>query len=222
MPIQNSKAVKILAIGNHKKDYIRKCAEAIFRKTEYEITILTANKTDRLKSESKPRTTRTKGPQTDKIIIKSEGKTYAELLRSVKTNVDIAKVGVTIKSLKKTEKGDLLLEVAGGKDKVKTLKDTIIAKTKDTEVFVKSNDATLHITDIDADINEEELKKEIVKSGAGVSEEQLSVISLRPNRSGNQTATVKMRKDIAAELVKRGKIKIGWVLCRLRRRVNII
>ncbi|KAJ8928007.1 hypothetical protein NQ314_019473 [Rhamnusium bicolor] len=204
MPIENSKAVKILAIGNHKKDYIRKCAEVIFRKTEYEITILTANKTDRLKSESKPRTTRTKGPQTDKIIIKSEGKTYAELLRSVKTNVDIAEVGVTIKSLKKTEK------------------DTIIAKTEDTEVFVKSNDATLHITDIDADINEEELKKEIVKSGAGVSEEQLSVISLRPNGSGNQTATVKMRKDITAELVKRGKIKIGWVLCRLRRRVNII
>ncbi|KAJ8928738.1 hypothetical protein NQ314_018663 [Rhamnusium bicolor] len=200
MPIQNSKAVKILTTGNHKKRVHK----------------------EMLKSESKPRTTRTKGPQTDKIIIKSEGKTYAELLISVKTNVDIAEVGLTIKSLKKTEKCDLLLEVAGGKDKVKTLKDTIIAKTKDTEVFVKSNDATLHITDIDADINEEELKKEIVKSGAGVSEEQLSVISLRPNRSGNQTATVKMRKDIAAELVKRGKIKIGWVLCRLRRRVNII
>lgn len=97
----------------------------------------------------------------------------------------------------------------------------IQAKTKDTKVFVKSSEATVHITDIDADIDEEELKKEIVKNGVDISEKQLTVASLRPNRSGNQTATVKMKKDAAAELVKRGRIKIGWVLCRLRFRVNI-
>lgn len=158
---------------------------------------------------------------TDKIIIKSEGKTYADLLRSVKRNVDIEEAGVTIRSLKKTLKGDLLLEVTGGKERVTTLKEMIRTRTKDTEVFVKSNDATIHITDIDADINEEDLKKEIMRSERDISEEQLRVISLRPNRTGNQTATVTMRKYIADRLVKKGKIKIGWVYCRLRHRVNI-
>ncbi|KAJ8977860.1 hypothetical protein NQ317_004768 [Molorchus minor] len=220
MPTQKVKTIKVMTVGNHNCDYLRKCVEAIFRKTEHKVKIVTTNRS-RLKSESKPSRQKTKGPPTDKIIVKSEGKSYADLLRTVKRNVDIAKVGVTIRSLKKTEKGDLLLEIAGGTEKAKILKEEIKSKTKDMEVIVKSNDATVHITDIDADLDEEDLKDEIIKNGIGIAKEQLRVLSLRPNRNGNQTATVQMRKDAAAELVARGKIKIGWVNCRLRFRAYI-
>lgn len=42
------------------------------------------------------------------------GKSYSELLRDVKTGVNVTELGVQIRTVKKTVQGDLLLEVRGG------------------------------------------------------------------------------------------------------------
>ncbi|KAG5897287.1 hypothetical protein JTB14_011453 [Gonioctena quinquepunctata] len=45
-----------------------------------------------------------------RVIVKANGKSFADLLKSVKENMDINKVGVSIKNVSRTDKGDIMLE----------------------------------------------------------------------------------------------------------------
>ncbi|XP_077292797.1 uncharacterized protein LOC143915851 [Arctopsyche grandis] len=48
------------------------------------------------------------------------------------------------------------------------------------------------------------------------------LITFKPAYGGTQMAMVKLPRDDATELIKAGRIRIGWVNCRLRPRVHII
>lgn len=56
------------------------------------------------------------------MVVKAEGKQYAEILRSIKSSVNIDDVGVKITSIKKTVKGDVTLKFQGDSDKAEALK----------------------------------------------------------------------------------------------------
>ncbi|KAF2902161.1 hypothetical protein ILUMI_04019 [Ignelater luminosus] len=62
-------------------------------------------------------------PPVEKLVVKAGGRTYAELLKTVKTNTDVERARVQVRKLKKTAKGDLLLETAGEKPKSKIFPD---------------------------------------------------------------------------------------------------
>ncbi|KAK9687733.1 hypothetical protein QE152_g36042 [Popillia japonica] len=171
---------------------------------------------------------------------KWHGKTsYADLLRSVKDNVDIGKVGVKVKAIKKTTKGDLLLEVEGGRKKAGDLREAIKEKLDsdvrvtgnnvtlhildiDSDVRVTGNNVTLHILDIDATTTKEEVAMAIRKQTGRSDLQDNMVTSMRPCKDGNQIATVQVSPGIANKLLKAGRMKIGWVGCRVRKRVTLI
>lgn len=98
----------------------------------------------------------------EKVIVKAQGKTYADLLKVIKAKVDINEVGVKIKKLKNTNKRDLLLEV--GKNDANKLKEAIKNNVQNSEVIIKTNDIVVHISDIDADLNVQEIRQEIKKT----------------------------------------------------------
>lgn len=221
---QNKKRLKVLTIGKLKLEYLQKCLEYVFREGDINITLCMKEKekTYRRKSEVEGRKRRRPDIEREKIIVKAQkGKSYAELLRAVKNSVDPKEKGLKIKTIKKTNNGDLFLEVLGSRDKAVSLKQTIQEKNDNTEVIIKTNESTIHITDIDASIDENELRKEI-KETEGILENQVRIISMRPTQNGNQTATVALKREIATRIVNRGKIKIGWVLCRVRKRVSLL
>lgn len=87
---------------------------------------------------------RTKKGNTDKLIIKAKGKTYAELLKEVKGSIDVEGIGVEVRSVKKTMQGDLFMEIKGGREKANTVRESIKANI-DTEVTIKTNDTVVHI-----------------------------------------------------------------------------
>lgn len=158
---------------------------------------------------------------TGKIIVKSEGETYANLVKKIKTNIDITQTGVKIKSLRKTLKGDLLLEVEGGEEKTKTMMRKIAEKNLFNEIVVTGRSTTVHISDIDADISKEDLRNEIKKNSGEGKSENIKVLNMWPNRIGNQTAAVELEQGLARKLLKIGELKIGWTLCKIRKRINI-
>lgn len=47
-------------------------------------------------------------------------------------------------------------------------------------------------------------------------------MSIHPTQYGTQNATVVLKKKWVNDLCKKGTIRIGWTLCRIRERVNII
>lgn len=213
---QTGRKLKVVTAEETNVNYIRRTLEYVFRDTDISISVI--GKHEKRSGDGQRRNNRL---EKEKIIVKAQpGKSYADLLRSVKSSVNIEDKGINIKAIKKTNKGDLLLEVTGGKGKALALKQDIQQNNQDAEVVIKTNEITVHITDIDASIGKEELKEEIMKA-ENLLENQVNVISMRPTRNGNQTATVALKRDTARKVVKQGTIKIGWVHCRVRNRVSL-
>ncbi|KAK9675269.1 hypothetical protein QE152_g40490 [Popillia japonica] len=143
MAEQNTKKIKLVALGNLDSDYMRKCAEHIYRGTTNMIEIVTNKQISSGKKETQ---------QLEKMVIRSEGKQYADILRTIKSSVDIDKVGIKIKSIKKTTKGDVMLEIQGGADKAEALKRGILNKSQGTRVEMKNKEETFYVTGIDGDV----------------------------------------------------------------------
>lgn len=95
--------------------YARKCTEAIFHKTVTQITVWN----------NKPQNKEPADLKTEKIILKTEGKDYASALRSIRETVNLERMGVKVKNIRKTAQGDVMLEVLGGKEKAQAFKGAI-------------------------------------------------------------------------------------------------
>lgn len=208
-----TKEFRLAVAGDHELEYIRKCAEYAFHGTDRKLEIIRSKKGTRDKSKTLP---------IEKILIRTEGRQYADILRTIKSNVDIDQVGVKIKTIKKTYNGDIMLEVRGGKDKAEALKHEIQKNNNSTRVTIKNEDDIIFITDIDGDVRKDEVRKAVIGRIGSAGEEDVKVLSLKQNQYGVQTAVVSVRKGMAKELLKEGTIGLGWAPCRVRARVNIL
>ncbi|KAG5869843.1 hypothetical protein JTB14_007477 [Gonioctena quinquepunctata] len=96
----NRNKIRIGVLGKTNLEYVRKCVEFALRGLEIKATLCIEenNETPRRKSE-RDKTKRDRHPVNDKIIIKTtEGKSYADLLRSVKDSVDLEEKGIQIRA----------------------------------------------------------------------------------------------------------------------------
>lgn len=84
-------------------------------------------------------------------------KTNAKLLKDMMQKVNLGGIVVTVKALKKTNQGHLLVEVMGGKEKA-TLKYAITSNT-DSRVVKARREEVVQIADIDAVTDEEKIGK---------------------------------------------------------------
>lgn len=211
-------------IGKVEVHHLRKILEHTFHRTGIEIVIGRERRKKTTPSKktgnSKEwRVTKDRG-ENGKILIKSKGRTYADMVRQIKQNVDIEQTKVDIKRMIKTNKGDLMIEVAGGGGKAKTLGEEIKRKT-DEEPIISTKEIILNITDIDVTISKEELDGEIRRNFQDMGSDDLRLLSIRPDGRGNQRATIALKKELALKIIDIGRIKIGWTYSRVRKRINI-
>lgn len=75
------------------------------------------------------------------------------------------------------------------------------------------------------DIDEVTTKEEVynaIKSLPGLEGiESSDITGLRPAYAGTQTATISLPAPKAKKLIQLGKVKVGWVNCRIRERVQL-
>ncbi|KAI4465066.1 aspartyl/lysyl-trna synthetase [Holotrichia oblita] len=124
-------------------EYVRKMTEFIFHGLGINFTLVTSSGTPKAPQNSVGK------PAAGKVVVKCGSSTYADLLKTVKEKVDLRQVGVNIKAIKKTARGDLMLEVDGDVRKADTLKQAI-SKNIDNEVNIANKMVTIHVLDIDA------------------------------------------------------------------------
>nr|CAH7739584.1 unnamed protein product [Callosobruchus chinensis] len=218
--LKGPKPLKLIATGKIDMGYLRKCLEYVFKNTETKVTIVDHNKEmpdkrNLIAAEVKKR--RLLDP--DKIIVKANGKSYADLLRDVKSRVDIEAENIKVKSVKKTAKGDLLMEVVGSCN-AERLKKVIKENMGDAQTIHRANGMVLHLTDIDADVGETKVKKAVEKVFSGMSI-NVEVSAMRPMNNGNLATTIRVNKEVGEKLAQIGKLQIGWTLCNVRKRVHI-
>lgn len=197
---------------------MRKILECVFVNTTAEITIFTGRGKKGKKrgilgnQEGKERNDR------KTLIVKGtiEGKSYAQILRELKDNIDPEKIGVSVQRITKTTKGDMKLTI---KEHIKGGNQNFIQQLKERtpEVQALSRHTAVVVKDLDETISGEEVVKaisQIVNLQDG--------IKVSPVRVGKYSCTVvvSLPTQQAKALLKKARIKIGWLRCRVEEKLT--
>ncbi|KAI8120523.1 hypothetical protein CVS40_8204 [Lucilia cuprina] len=172
-----------------------------------------------VKNKSKPRKRRNAAM----IITAKGGTSYADILKQLKGDPSLKDVGESVSRIRRTQKGELLLEI-NTNDQASVdlfrgqMKKSIGPKA---DIMTRRQETIIECRDIDEVTTKDDIRNAFLTQ-LGVSEMKLEDIkSLRRAYGGTQTATISLPSEICYRLLQIGKVKIGWVVCRIRERVNI-
>jgi hypothetical protein len=170
----------------------------------------------------KPKTWETKRPTTEAIVVKTQGKPYAEMLKEVREKIDVGHIGVELTSVRKTKQGDLLMVVKKKEGVGEKLRLELGKKIDNVKVnSPKSGRTFIHVKDIDELSTEKEIIEALQKALNLKNDNELKITSIRPAYGCTQAATVMAPGDVAARMLQLSHVKIGLVQCRLRERVDV-
>ncbi|XP_031781360.1 uncharacterized protein LOC116416573 [Nasonia vitripennis] len=155
----------------------------------------------------------------DAIVVRPEpGKTYAEILGQIKARVKPEELNTEVKYLSKTKEGGVLIGVGKSDDKMESLKTAIqTAIGKVGTVRGKISRITLEIRDIDSLTTPDDVRSAIT---AETGEEDAKVHLFEPNTREQRVAVAEIDQIKTTALLKKGKIRIGCINCRVRVRAN--
>ncbi|XP_036347233.1 uncharacterized protein LOC118756584 [Rhagoletis pomonella] len=169
------------------------------------------------------RKTSTKQTRPYAIVIKSSsGGSYVDILKTVKSDPQLKHVGEVITKVRKTASGDLLLQLTKPTDShtqdiqrgVKT------ALGEKASVQALTSVTAIEIRDLDATTSKEELCTALEKKFDGIQFSEESLKSLRSAYSGSKTATLLLPAPIANKLLAVRKVRVGWVIGRIREKTQ--
>lgn len=153
----------------------------------------------------------------DGLLVQAGNQSYADLLKIVKQTINPDEIGVDIKDISKTRKGQLLVRVGNGVQKTKELREKIKEKLPEVSTSLLRNDKVLHIKGMDETITEGEIVGAIA-TVISVEKDSFKVSSVRPSFGGKRNATIIMNENDAEKLIKTGAIRIGWTSCKIKER----
>lgn len=157
----------------------------------------------------------------DAIVIEAKDKeSYATILRSFKADPQMVDIGEAVSRIRRTQNGSMLLQLRG-KEKRTAEFQSRISKALGQEAEVKALEQRVEV--MVKDIDEITTKEEIIAAVKAQFEEDVPMehIVLRKSFGGTQTAVIRLQLSGVVKLLKAGKIKIGWVICRIRERKTL-
>lgn len=202
---------------------LRKVAELVFAQSDLEPTILVPPKS-RLALVSRGKNqNETVGERNTGLLKINSGLSYSEMTKIVKEVVKPEDIGVEVKNLRKG-KSESLVIVTKQKDGAKTLREEIMkrAGNRITDIRVEEGGKKEYmiVSDIDNTVTKEEVTEILLNELGNVERNEIEV-KLQENRRGNMTVEIIMDRDKAKALLDKGKIKIGWTSCTVRRKVKV-
>ncbi|XP_034945118.1 uncharacterized protein [Chelonus insularis] len=178
---------------------------------------------DQLPKEPRPEPKRKKPRKVtrpDALIIRPvEKANYAEILRRIKKDVPDEQVCNTVDKIRKTRDGNMLITLSRrSTDKGQALQKTIASILKEeAEVISKCPQEQLEIRDLDDTTTTDDVLAALQKAAGDSYKIPIGAIKIRPAYRGTKSALVTLPTATAQTVLgERGKIKIGWVNCRVR------
>lgn len=153
------------------------------------------------------------------IIQPAEKEKYAEILRRIKQDVPEDQVRNTVEKIDKTTTGDMRITLSRkNTDKGQALQKAIMDILQaDAKVICKGPQEVLEIRDLDDVTTQEDIQAALKKEAGEDCEIPTEAIKIRKAYRGTQTAKVTLSAVVAQKLLGgNGKIRIGWVNCRIR------
>ncbi|XP_046686584.1 uncharacterized protein LOC124372251 [Homalodisca vitripennis] len=158
----------------------------------------------------------------DAVLIRpTTGKSYADLLKDIRSKIKPEDSGAEVRAIRPTRTGGLLVELGSkttDKDGFSSALKTAIGESGTVSVLEPR--ASIEIRDLDSFSTGEEVQ-EAVERELGASAGVVKVFLTQPNRREQKLAVVSLSEWGVNQLLRTSKIKIGWVNCRIRRRVEV-
>jgi CTP-dependent riboflavin kinase len=155
------------------------------------------------------------------IVVSKEGKTYSEILKAVKEGVNPVQLptATTVTAIQRTGKEGLLIRVKGPSKTAESLCKAVAEKVPEFSTRLRAQKkAVIHISDLDEETSKEDIEQGVRSELGLVDLQDVEVTSIRPAFAQTQKATLKLPHSAADRLVRKGRIRIGWVSCRVRLR----
>lgn len=168
----------------------------------------------------KPRRRRSQLALPNAVIIQKRGQlSYAEILSKVKGDDNLKELGNNVTKIRRTAAGDIILVLDKVSDDKTALYRTAIENTLGADAEIKSriHETTIEIKDLDEVTTKEEIRNSlqtIIGEDYTVKTEHIK--SLRRAYGSTQTAVVSLPAQVAKIATEVGKLRVGWVVCRVR------
>ncbi|KAM8701646.1 hypothetical protein ACLKA7_000078 [Drosophila subpalustris] len=157
--------------------------------------------------------------RSDAIAVSGVGDcSYSEILKIVKSDPSLKYLSSDVQSIRKASNGDLLLKLDKNPAHTSDVLKEAVSKALGTRAVVKKRTETaqVEIRDLDELVSKEEVVEAVKLALNDATVSQDSVKPLRALRDGQQVANLILPAAQAKVLVDLRKIRIGWVVCRIR------
>lgn len=200
---------------------IRKIVIYILRKGKTLPRMVLPNPSDNARPRSRSASVRRGTPpvaESKTIVVQAQGKTYADLLKTMKEKVKVEEAG-EILSIRKGRDEQLEVRVSGVQ-KAGEFSAMLKDRAGDLQVDIRNKGdrrTVVHIKDMLGDTTEGELKEAIEKVlGTG---ERFQITSMRDAYGSTKNATVITTQRSATKLIT-ARLRVGWVCCRAYIRIE--
>lgn len=163
-------------------------------------------------------------PRPDALVLKAkEGKSYADILRTLKGDPELQDLGSNVTKIRRGATGSLVLVLdrksSGKAEEWRTLAAEKLSGL--TEVARKTEEEAIELRDLDELTNASDILQALKKHlGEETQVSETAVKSLRKAYGGTQTAVVVLPVDQSRKLLTGGKLRVGWVVSRVRVRTS--
>ncbi|XP_057329911.1 uncharacterized protein LOC130670515 [Microplitis mediator] len=151
------------------------------------------------------------------LITSGESRSSGEVLKALRSKLSPEDLTTSVRSIRTARKGGLLIEFEGSV-KDRSALDRKITEAAGGVVAVRHlvPTTTVVIDALDAATTVDEVRATLRRS-IGEGADELKVNITKPNKWGAVRAFIEARCAVATALEALGKVKVGWLVCRIRR-----
>lgn len=153
------------------------------------------------------------------LIISTKGEaTYADILRKIKADPGLKDFGEKVRRIRRTQNGELLLEVNASSKEETGKFNELVEKSLDgsAEIRAKVSETLIECKDLDEVTTEADICAALVNQLNIPDLDRSAVKNIRKAYGGTQTARISLPDAAAQKALQIGKLKIGWSICRVR------
>lgn len=161
--------------------------------------------------------------QGEAITIKAKStESYADVIKEMKRKINPTDIGVEIQGIRRTRAGELLVKLKKGEGQAEKLKSAIGNKLgEDVLIKAVTKNTIIDIRDMDESTDETDIVNALIEVTKVEQPTTFKILNFRTSFGGTKQALVQLPEHLAAPLLQARKVRVGWVMCRLRRKIRV-
>ncbi|XP_037931264.1 uncharacterized protein LOC119666062 [Teleopsis dalmanni] len=156
------------------------------------------------------------------LISKTADKSYAEMLKIIKTKPELQEFGKNVNKIRKTKEGEILIQLtkeAGNlaKDFCNEMKNTL---QNCASVKSLTQHTLIECRDLDEITSNEEVRAAIADQFPAINVSDINVKFWRAARDSTRSAIIDLPTKDASVLIAAASVRVGWVRSRIRKHIT--